>query len=316
MNPLPHLPGFTLRPLRSSDVADFVDLGLPTCSFMHGRPQISEETLRKHFVEFVREHAFEPESSIYVVESPDGKLVAQLWLRSTSNRFSGLSELWIWDITVQPEYQSRGIGRALLQCAKEKALEADVSELWLLVSSRNRRAVEVYGQFGFSSGAQLMTLSLGKEKKIEREIRVNQAAIRPLRSSDLKSLYKLWEEAGLPFHKTGRDREDRLAGHLDSPSIGGWGAFIGEKMVAGTLTSNDGRKGWIERLATLPKYRKTGLGRALVTAAMQTLKESGALVIAALIEEENAPSRRLFESLGFVDSPTLCYYSIRDNPDC
>jgi ribosomal protein S18 acetylase RimI-like enzyme len=316
MNSLSLPPGFVLRPLRSSDVEEFVELGLPTCAFMHGRPQVTAETMRKHFVSFVKEHAFDTESSIHVVESPEGKLIAQIWLRETTNRFNGLSEFWIWDITVKAEYQSQGIGRALLRFAKEQAIEAKASELWLLVSSHNGRAARVYGQFGFANGAHLMTLPLNEIPPPEYEIKFNQAVIRPLRSPDLKLLYKLWEDAGLPCRPHGRDREDRLSAHLDSPQIGGWGAFNGEKMIAAALTSNDGRKGWLERVATLPEYRKTGLARAIVAAAMQTLRENGALVIAALIEEENTPSRKLFESLGFVDSPTLCYYSIRDNPEC
>ena len=307
-------PGFSFRPLHSGDIESFVELGLPTCAFMHGRRQISEETMRKHFTSFVKEHAFDPESDLYVVESPDNKIVAQIWLRSTTNRFNGLSELWIWDITVVPEFQSKGIGRTLLQFAKEKSVEVKASEIWLLVSSRNNHAAKVYEQFGFSVGGKLMKMTVYGDSESKRDIIFNQAVIRPLRSSDIKLLYRLWDDAGLPCRPQGRDREDRLGRHLDSPQIGGWGAFEGEKMIAAALTSNDGRKGWLERVATLPEYRKTGLARAIVAAAMQTLKETGALVIAALIEEENTPSRRLFESLGFVDSPTLCYYSIRDNP--
>ena len=280
------LPGFTLRPLESDDVPAFVELGLPTCAFMHGRPDIPVEVMRKRFTSFVKEHAFETDSSIFAVESLEGGIVGQIWLRSTVNRFNGVPELWVWDLTVLKGFQARGVGRAL----------------------------RIYGQAGMRAAGHLMAMPLNSRPFSEVETRVHQATLRPLHSSDMESLYDLWEAAGLPFRPKGRDREDRLGSHLDGPLVGGWGAFVGSQLVAATLTSSDGRKGWIERAATRPEHRKAGLARALVAAAVQSLKESGALVIAALVEEENTPSRRLFESLGFVDSPTLLYYSLRDNP--
>jgi len=310
------LPGFSLRALDTEDVPDFVELGLPTCAFMHGRSKIPQQVMRKRFASFVKEHAFEPDSSIFVVESSEDRIIAQIWLRSTINRFNGVSELWVWDLTVLKGYQAQGVGRALLKFAKNRAAELGATELWLLVSSRNARALRIYGQAGLRAAGHLMAMPLCSPTLPDGEIKVNQATIRPLRSYDVKLLYRLWEAAGLPFRPHGRDREDRLASHLDSPLIGGWGAFIEDQLVAATLTGNDGRKGWIERAATRPEHRKAGLAGALVAAAVQSLKDDGALVIAALVEEENTPSRRLFESLGFVDSPTLLYYSLRDNPGC
>jgi hypothetical protein len=38
-----NLPGFTLRPFTLNDLADYIELGLPTCAFMHGRPGIGME---------------------------------------------------------------------------------------------------------------------------------------------------------------------------------------------------------------------------------------------------------------------------------
>jgi ribosomal protein S18 acetylase RimI-like enzyme len=311
-----NLPGFTLRPFTLNDLADFIELGLPTCAFMHGRPGIGMEAMRKRFASFVKEQAFDPESSIFVVESADGRIVAQIWLRSTVNRFNGLSELWVWDLTVHKDFQSRGIGRALLAFAKDRAEELGAAELWLLVSSENARALRVYEQTGLRAGGHLMTASLNAPPETPNQIRVDQAMLRPLTASDVKSLHKLWRAASLPFRPDGRDREDRLAIHLSLPHAGGWGAFVEGELVAAALISNDGRKGWIERAATRPDHRRAGLGRALLAACVQTLKESGALVIGALIEEENAPSRRLFESLGFVDSASIRYYSLRDYPAC
>ena len=237
------LPGFTLRPLESDDVPAFVELGLPTCAFMHGRPDIPVEVMRKRFTSFVKEHAFETDSSIFAVESLGGGIVGQIWLRSTVNRFNGVPELWVWDLTVLKGFQARGVGRALLRFAKDKAAELGSAELWLLVSSRNARALRIYGQAGMRAAGHLMAMPLNSRPFSEVETRVHQATLRPLHSSDMESLYDLWEAAGLPFRPKGRDREDRLGSHLDGPLVGGWGAFVGSQLVAATLTSSDGRKG-------------------------------------------------------------------------
>jgi ribosomal protein S18 acetylase RimI-like enzyme len=97
---------------------------------------------------------------------------------------------------------------------------------------------------------------------------------------------------------------------------GGWGTFQNGSLIAGALVSFDRRKGYIERLATHPNHRRGGLAKAVVAACTETLKSAGALVISALIESENAESRNLFESCGFVIEPRLCYYSYRENSDC
>jgi len=317
MRDFAELPGFTLRRLQPSDIEAFIELGLPTCVFMHGRPGIPDSRMRRDFSAFVHEYAFSPESEIHVVASPDGSLAAQLWLHSARNRFNGISEMWVWDITVHEGYRRRGIGTHLLRFATERARESDCAELWLLVSGKNDNAVKIYRTAGMSPFAHLMMMPVGDPKsRLETPIHVQAAELRVLGPSDIPDLLKLWRKSGLGFRPKGRDREDRLIRHLSGPMPGGWAAFTDGGMVGAAIISSDGRKGWIERLATLPEHRRAGLAKALVTACMQSLKENGALVIGALIAKDNVPSRRLFESFGFVSDEAYLYYSVRENPEC
>jgi RimJ/RimL family protein N-acetyltransferase len=176
--------------------------------------------------------------------------------------------------------------------------------------------MRLYESSGLKAAGHLMRVKLGDHESTRTTPRmdVRSANLRPLAPDDIHALCRLWNEAGLPYRPEGRDRIDRLARHLDGKAIGGWGAFQGETLIAAALVSNDGRKGWIERLATSPRFRRAGLARAIVTAGMQSLREDGALVIAALIESENLASCKLFESCGFVNDPGLRYLSIRANP--
>ncbi|RPH94132.1 GNAT family N-acetyltransferase [candidate division KSB1 bacterium] len=317
MNNFANLPGFTLRELAPSDIETFIEIGLPTCAFMHGRLGASEKDMRQRFTSFVRDYAFERDSEIFMVEAPDRTIAAQLWLHITHNRFNGLRELWIWDVTVREAYRRRGIGKNLLEFAKNRALESYCKELWLLVSSINDKAVKIYQSAGMGISGHLLSIPVQSEIEpiSSSEIEVKSAVLRPLRGNDLPALFDLWTAAGLPFRPQGRDHEDRLARYLNGLSVGGWGAFISNTLAGAALISYDGRKGWIERLATRPEHRGTGIAKAIVAAATQSLKDSGAFVIAALIEEENTASRRLFESCGYKHSPTICYYSTRDGPE-
>jgi ribosomal protein S18 acetylase RimI-like enzyme len=311
-----NLSGFTLREMAAADMAAFIELGLDTCAFMHGRPETPTEKLRKDFASFVRDYAFDSESEVYIVEDPERGLAAQLWLHTTRNRFNRLDELWIWDITVREEYRRKGIGRKLMEFARHRAEVKNCAELWLLVSSKNNRAVRLYETVGLKNAGFLMSEVLHTPTSPSlTEISFNHALLRPLEKQDILSLYQLWTAAGLPFKPKGRDREDRLIRHFNGSIPGGWGAVENDVLIAAALLSFDGRKGFIERLATRPEHRRAGLARAVVMTCLQSLKDGGALVTAALIESENSASRGLFEACGFINSPSLCYYSIRDRSD-
>jgi ribosomal protein S18 acetylase RimI-like enzyme len=309
--------GFTLRPIIPSDIQSFLKLGVHTCAFMHGRESVSFDKFERNFVSFVHEYAFERESDIYVIHDPDGAHCAQLWLHTIMNRFNGLQELWIWDLTVAETYRQRGFGRALLEFAKNRAVESKNAELWLLVSSSNDRAVRLYQSVGLRIAGHVM--SLETDKLIHSAVLptfINSAVLRPLGQDDIPAIHELWRTAGLSFRPNGRDRQDRLTKHLMGNFGGGWGTFRDSKLVATALFSYDGRKGWIERLAAHPDFRRAGLAKALVTACLNSLHERDAILTAALIDSDNTASRQLFESCGFKHHPDLCYYSIRDHSDC
>lgn len=318
------LTGFHLRLAQPKDMEEFIDTGLETCAFMYGRPGVSREVIKRNFSAFVEEFAADKESRIYIVTTPEGGLAAQMWLHETRNRFNGLRETWIWDLTVKKEYQKKGIGRSLLKFAKKTA--NDHHELWLLVADNNHEAIRMYLSEGLHNLGRLMGIkapdsgssgpgSTQSSKLPMDTVTLEYGCLSRLEADDIPELYNLWEIAELPARTHGRDRTDRLSRFLRSSPLPSWCIRQEGKMIGAVINSVDGRKGWIERLAVHPEHRRTGLAKALIAASLHSLKESGALVIGALIESENTASRRLFESCRFVYDPNVCYYTVRESPD-
>ena len=87
------------------------------------------------------------------------------------------------------------------------------------------------------------------------------------------------------------------------------------KLIGVVVATTDTRKGWINRLAIDPEYRRAGYGAQLVHAAEDALRKSGLKVMAALIEDYNDASLALFRKLGYAAHPEVQYVSKRESRD-
>jgi len=63
---------------------------------------------------------------------------------------SGVQEMHLLNLTVAPDWQHRGLARGLLDVLVADSRTAGALWLWLEVRESNRRAREVYRQYGFS----------------------------------------------------------------------------------------------------------------------------------------------------------------------
>jgi GNAT superfamily N-acetyltransferase len=98
---------------------------------------------------------------------------------------------------------------------------------------------------------------------------------------------RLWQESGLPYRPDGRDRRERIARELAGPCSTFLAAEEDSRLVGAVLGTQDGRKGWINRLVMAPSRRREGVGEALVGIPGTSLKarreSSGDSQIASLI---------------------------------
>jgi len=136
--------------------------------------------------------------------------------------------------------------------------------------------------------------------------------IRPLKVTELGDMRRVWTAAGLPYKPGGRDSPQRLVKQLkDKPTLF-IGAFSDGKLVGVSLCSDDGRKGWINRLAVLPEFTGKGIATSLITQSEKALRRRGIHIFCIHIEGDNESSIRLFEKAAYHRETDISYYTKRE----
>lgn len=139
--------------------------------------------------------------------------------------------------------------------------------------------------------------------------------IRRLTIEDYDAVIALWQRSGLTsLRPAGRDSREAFAKQLAGGQIA-IGLEEDDRLIGVVVATHDTRKGWINRLAIDPDFRRRGYAQRLVEAAEAALRESGLTLIAALIEDDNDASLALFKRLGYAVHTDIYYVSKRDSSE-
>lgn len=131
--------------------------------------------------------------------------------------------------------------------------------------------------------------------------------IRLLSIEDYPALYDLWiHTPGMGLNTTD-DSYDGIAKYLKRNPYTCFAAMDNSKLVGAILTGHDGRRGYIYHTAVLPEYRHHGIGRALVSAAMDALAQEGIHKVALVAFSRNGTGNAFWESMGFTAREDLTY---------
>ena len=99
-----------------------------------------------------------PGHAISVVEA-DGTAVGRLWLGE--RELGGRRSLYIYDISIDPERQGRGYGRAVMRLAEEEARSRSIGRIELNVFGGNDVARNLYRSLGYTETSLQMAKDLG-----------------------------------------------------------------------------------------------------------------------------------------------------------
>lgn len=129
---------------------------------------------------------------------------------------------------------------------------------------------------------------------------------------DYETMIELWGKSDIPCKPEGRDRKENIEEELEKQPEYWIGAYDDDEMVGIIFGTDDGRKGWINRLAVAEDYRGLGIGKTLVEKLEEVFEEKGFKIWAALIEPDNPEGMDFFKEMGFEEGG-IKYYSKRES---
>lgn len=115
-------------------------------------------------------------------------------------------------------------------------------------------------------------------------------------AADVEPVVELWERCGLtrPWNDP---REDFLKA-LAAPDAAVLLGVEDDAMAASVMVGFDGHRGWVYYLAVEPSRQRQGLGRAMMQAAEQWLRERGAPKLQLMARDGNTAVLAFYERLG------------------
>ena len=142
-----------------------------------------------------------------------------------------------------------------------------------------------------------------------------QIQIVDYKAGDYDMLISIWEKSGLPYKPEGRDSREKIEAEVKLDCNSFMFAEYDGKYIGAILVTHDGRKGWINRVAVLPEFRKHGIAGKLVEAGESWLRNRGIGIFACLIEDYNRSSLEAFKRLGYNPFEGVHYLTKREFPE-
>jgi ribosomal protein S18 acetylase RimI-like enzyme len=134
---------------------------------------------------------------------------------------------------------------------------------------------------------------------------VSALAIAEIADSDVEAVIALWQRCGLtrPWNDPAADIALARRGSNATILIGRADGAI----VASALVGHDGHRGWVYYVAVDPGRQKQGLGRTIMNAAEQWLREAGLPKLQLLVRRENAKAGAFYRGIGYEEADTIVF---------
>ena len=131
--------------------------------------------------------------------------------------------------------------------------------------------------------------------------------IRKMLLEDYDEVYALWLScAGMGLNNIDDSREG-IERYLTRNPKTCFVAVEQDCIVGAILTGHDGRRGYISHTAVSPAWRRKGVGKQLVEAALNALKGQNITKVNLVVFARNEDGNAFWEALGFTERPDLTY---------
>lgn len=121
---------------------------------------VNEDDFRRHHQWLLKHFApHDPRKATVFIAELDGKYAGHCWLGQQTDFFTRRCDPWIFDLSVVPDFQGRGIARALHNAVEEHVRNKGFKLIGLQVMAHNEGAAAMYEKLGYKQRA----LSLKKD---------------------------------------------------------------------------------------------------------------------------------------------------------
>jgi len=131
--------------------------------------------------------------------------------------------------------------------------------------------------------------------------------IQKMTIDNYKSAYQLWTATPGMGLRSLDDSPEGIARYLARNPETCFVAVQGESVVGTILCGHDGRRGFIYHTAVAAAFQRSGIGTALVDAAIDALKKQGIHKVALVTFRSNESGNRFWADRGFADRTDLVY---------
>lgn len=121
---------------------------------------------------------------------------------------------------------------------------------------------------------------------------------------DEAAVVALWRACDLvaSYNDPGADFRFAMAGPTSAVLV----AAEPEGRICGTvMVGHDGHRGWLYYVAAEPGHRRQGIGRTMVEAGEQWLRDRDVAKVQLMVRESNTAVVPFYERLGYEDTPRI-----------
>ena len=130
-------------------------------------------------------------------------------------------------------------------------------------------------------------------------------SIAPIEDADIADVVALWQACGLTRPWNDPQADIALARRRPNSTV-----LVGrdaDAIVATVMVGHDGHRGWVYYVAVDPVRRAQGLGREIMNAAEDWLRQAGIAKLQLLVRRSNAKAGAFYQSLGYTEAETIVF---------
>ena len=127
--------------------------------------------------------------------------------------------------------------------------------------------------------------------------------VRSATETDRSSVIALWHVCGLtrPWNTPEQDFDFALAGPSSTVLV----LEANTHLIGSTLVGHDGHRGTVYYVSISPDHQNQGIGKVLMDAAEDWLRECGVWKVNLLVRQENGVAVQFYEKQGYADQACI-----------